>query len=48
VTISSAAPGEQGAIAAAHQGKPGLHKADGAVALVIALPGSFGDTLGAE
>ena len=39
---------QQFAIAAAHQGKTGLHKADGAVTQVMGLPALFGDVLGAK
>ena len=39
---------QQFAIAAAHQGKAGLHKADGPVTQVMGLPGPFGDAYGAK
>ena len=39
---------QQLAIAAAHQGKTGSHKADGAVTQVMGFPALFGDVLGAE
>ena len=44
----AAARTEQFAIAAAHQRKPGLHQADGAVAQVVGFPGPFGDMPCAE
>ena len=39
---------QQFAIAAAHQGKSGLHQADGAVAQVMGFPGPLGDAIGAK